>query len=78
MWEAWAAGDRKAALAAVPDEVVDALVVHGSPAAVPGARPALRRRRGARRPVIALLPTPELTAGGPEVLLDTLRALGAR
>lgn len=31
MWEAWAAGDRKAALAAVPDEVVDDLVVHGSP-----------------------------------------------
>ncbi len=33
MWEAWASGDRKAALAAIPDEVVDALVVHGSPAA---------------------------------------------
>jgi alkanesulfonate monooxygenase SsuD/methylene tetrahydromethanopterin reductase-like flavin-dependent oxidoreductase (luciferase family) len=32
MWEAWAAGDRKAALAAIPDSVVDELVVHGSPA----------------------------------------------
>ena len=32
MWEAWKAGDRKAALAAIPDEVVDDLVVHGSPA----------------------------------------------
>ncbi|MFM8310471.1 MAG: LLM class F420-dependent oxidoreductase [Ilumatobacteraceae bacterium] len=32
MWDAWQAGDRKAALAAIPDEVVDALVVHGSPA----------------------------------------------
>jgi probable F420-dependent oxidoreductase len=31
MWDAWAAGDRKAALAAIPDEVVDALIVHGSP-----------------------------------------------
>ncbi len=31
MWDAWKAGDRKAALAAIPDEVVDALVVHGSP-----------------------------------------------
>jgi alkanesulfonate monooxygenase SsuD/methylene tetrahydromethanopterin reductase-like flavin-dependent oxidoreductase (luciferase family) len=30
MWAAWAAGDRKTALAAVPDEVVDALIVHGS------------------------------------------------
>jgi probable F420-dependent oxidoreductase len=30
MWAAWAAGDRKGALAAIPDEVVDALLVHGS------------------------------------------------
>jgi len=30
VWEAWAAGDRAAALAAIPDEVVDDLVVHGS------------------------------------------------
>ncbi len=30
MWDAWKAGDRKAALAAIPDEVVDELVVHGS------------------------------------------------
>jgi probable F420-dependent oxidoreductase len=33
MWEAWRAGDRKAALAAIPDDLVDELVVHGSPAA---------------------------------------------
>jgi len=32
MWDAWKAGDRKAALAAIPDQVVDELVVHGSPA----------------------------------------------
>lgn len=32
MWDAWQAGDRKAALAAIPDHVVDELVVHGSPA----------------------------------------------
>jgi probable F420-dependent oxidoreductase len=32
MWGAWKAGDRKAALSAIPDEVVDDLVVHGSPA----------------------------------------------
>jgi probable F420-dependent oxidoreductase len=31
MWDAWSAGDRKAALAAIPDEIVDELVVHGSP-----------------------------------------------
>jgi probable F420-dependent oxidoreductase len=33
MWGAWAAGDRQAALAAIPDSVVDELVVHGSPEA---------------------------------------------
>jgi probable F420-dependent oxidoreductase len=33
MWDAWRAGDRQAALAAIPDDVVDELVVHGSPAA---------------------------------------------
>ena len=30
MWAAWAAGDRKGALAAIPNEVVDELIVHGS------------------------------------------------
>jgi probable F420-dependent oxidoreductase len=34
MWEAWGSGDRKGALAAIPDDLVDALVIHGSPAAV--------------------------------------------
>src|SRR5437763_1152509 len=33
MWKAWQAGDRKAATAAIPDEVVDDLIVHGSPEA---------------------------------------------
>jgi alkanesulfonate monooxygenase SsuD/methylene tetrahydromethanopterin reductase-like flavin-dependent oxidoreductase (luciferase family) len=31
MWDAWAAGDRKAAVASIPDSVADDLVVHGSP-----------------------------------------------
>lgn len=31
MWDLWAEGDRKAALAAIPDELVDTLIVHGSP-----------------------------------------------
>jgi probable F420-dependent oxidoreductase len=30
MWEAWRAGDRKRALEAIPDEVVDDLIIHGS------------------------------------------------
>jgi probable F420-dependent oxidoreductase len=33
MWDAWKAGDRKAALSAIPDEVVDDLIVHGPPEA---------------------------------------------
>ncbi|MEP1123415.1 MAG: LLM class F420-dependent oxidoreductase [Ilumatobacter sp.] len=32
MWDAWKAGDRKAALGEIPDEVVDDLIIHGSPA----------------------------------------------
>ncbi len=32
MWRLWKEGDRKAALAAIPDEVVDQLIVHGSAA----------------------------------------------
>jgi probable F420-dependent oxidoreductase len=31
MWRTWKAGDRKAALEAIPDQVVDDLIVHGSP-----------------------------------------------
>lgn len=34
MWSAWKAGDRKAALEAIPDQVVDDLVLHGSAASV--------------------------------------------
>ena len=31
MWSAWSDGDRKAALDAIPDHVVDELIVHGHP-----------------------------------------------
>lgn len=33
MWDAWSSGDRKAALAAIPDSVVDDIIVHGTPEA---------------------------------------------
>jgi probable F420-dependent oxidoreductase len=57
MWRAWAAGDRRAAAAAIPDAVVDALVVHGSPQQC---REHLGRyvEAGVTTPVIALLPVP--------------------
>jgi probable F420-dependent oxidoreductase len=56
MHEAWAAGDRAAANAAIPDEVVDALVVHGSPAKC---REHVARyvQNGLDTPAIAVLPT---------------------
>ncbi|QLQ40553.1 LLM class F420-dependent oxidoreductase [Micromonospora robiginosa] len=76
MWRAWAAGDRRGAAAAVPDEVVDALVLHGSPE-----RCAADARRyaanGVDVPVLAVLPTPETTAGGAAAWTDLLPRLGA-
>ncbi|GHF65410.1 putative F420-dependent oxidoreductase [Amycolatopsis bartoniae] len=56
MHELWAAGDRKGANAAIPDEVVDDLIVHGSPEAC---RERLQSYadNGLDTPVIALLPT---------------------
>jgi alkanesulfonate monooxygenase SsuD/methylene tetrahydromethanopterin reductase-like flavin-dependent oxidoreductase (luciferase family) len=76
MWDAWSAGDRRTAAASVPDEVIDALVVHGTP---DECRRHVQRYvdGGITTPALALLPTPELEAGGAPVLVDTLRALGA-
>jgi alkanesulfonate monooxygenase SsuD/methylene tetrahydromethanopterin reductase-like flavin-dependent oxidoreductase (luciferase family) len=55
MWSAWSSGDRKGALAAIPDEVVDALVVHGD---AEECRSHVRRyvENGVTVPVLALLP----------------------
>lgn len=62
MWAAWKAGDRKQALTEIPDEVVDDLVVHGSPAQC---RATLDRyvANGITTTALALLPfDPELDA----------------
>ncbi|MGH9059077.1 MAG: LLM class F420-dependent oxidoreductase, partial [Acidimicrobiales bacterium] len=55
MWAAWRAGDRKAALASIPDEVVDALVLHGSAADV---RSQVQRYvdAGVTTPALAVVP----------------------
>jgi len=70
MWQAWAAGDRAAAAAAIPDQVVDALVVHGT---AERCREHIARyaAAGVTTPVLALVP-----AGGELPLADQLRALG--
>jgi probable F420-dependent oxidoreductase len=56
MWEAWVTGDRRAATAAIPDEVVDDLVIHGPPERC---REGIQAyvERGVSVPVIALLPS---------------------
>ena len=55
LWQRWEDGDRKGALAAIPDELVDQLVVHGTPEAC---RAHLQRYvdNGVTCPVVALLP----------------------
>lgn len=71
MWKYWAEGDRKSATAAVPDEVADALVVHGSPEQC---RAHIQRYvdNGVTTPMLALLPVP---GAGPADLAGQVRAL---
>jgi alkanesulfonate monooxygenase SsuD/methylene tetrahydromethanopterin reductase-like flavin-dependent oxidoreductase (luciferase family) len=69
MHEAWSAGDRKGAAAAIPDEVVDDLVLHGSPESV-RAQVQAYAEAGVTTPVIALLPTPNADVA------DIVRRLG--
>jgi alkanesulfonate monooxygenase SsuD/methylene tetrahydromethanopterin reductase-like flavin-dependent oxidoreductase (luciferase family) len=55
MWRLWKDGDRKAALASIPDSLVDELIVWGTPEAC---REHLARyvENGVTTPAIALLP----------------------
>jgi alkanesulfonate monooxygenase SsuD/methylene tetrahydromethanopterin reductase-like flavin-dependent oxidoreductase (luciferase family) len=67
---AWQAGDRRAALEAVPDSLVDALFVHGAPEACRERIEAFRAA-GLSTPVISLQPF----GGGPDALREALRGL---
>lgn len=55
MWDLWSAGDRAAALEAIPDHVVDEIVVHGAPEAC---RETVGRyvENGVTTPALAVLP----------------------
>ena len=73
MWEAWKAGDRKAAGAAIPDEVVDDLLIHGSPEAC---REHVARyvANGVTTPALAIIPA----SPDPEWARQALRDLAPR
>jgi len=75
LWRLWAAGERKAAVAAVPDAVADALVPHGNPASC---RAQVRAyvEAGVRLPVLAVLP-PGPEPLGPAGWLELLAQLGS-
>lgn len=68
MHEAWASGDRAAANAAIPDKVVDELIVHGPPEKC-RERVAEYVENGLTTPVISILPTGDDPA-------EMVRALG--
>jgi len=69
MWEAWRSGDRQGALDAVPDFVVDDLLIHGPPAACREHIEAYREA-GVTTPVLFLV--------GPDDLTTALRDLAPR
>lgn len=55
MWDAWSSGDRRAALDAIPQSVVDDIVVHGSPEEC-RERIAAYVEAGITTPILAVLP----------------------
>ncbi len=59
MWSLWDQGDRSGAAQAIPDEVVDSLVLHGNPA---NCRVQVQAYAdaGIQVPVLAVLPTPDM------------------
>ncbi|GAA4830753.1 LLM class F420-dependent oxidoreductase [Saccharopolyspora rosea] len=69
MWRAWESGDRKGALAAIPDAVVDELVVHG---------PAQHCREQVQRYVDNGVTTPIIALPGPGDPVSAVRAMGLR
>jgi alkanesulfonate monooxygenase SsuD/methylene tetrahydromethanopterin reductase-like flavin-dependent oxidoreductase (luciferase family) len=69
MWDRWGEGDRKGALAAISDDLVDELFVHGSPESC-RAQIQAYVDAGITTPVVMLMPW-----GGTDI--EGLRALGS-
>jgi probable F420-dependent oxidoreductase len=67
MWDAWAAGDRARALELVPDDVIDALIVWGSPDQI--------RDKVERYAANGVTTTAPAILGRGDVVRDTIRAL---
>jgi probable F420-dependent oxidoreductase len=68
MLAAWHGGDRKGALAAIPDHLVDELLVHG-PAEACRERVAEYQAAGLDTPVVMIVPTPDA------IMADSVRKL---
>ena len=68
MWDAWAAGDRARALELVPDEVIDDLIVWGTPDADPRTRRATTPRNGVTTTAPSIM-------GRGDAVRETIRAL---
>jgi probable F420-dependent oxidoreductase len=74
MQDAWAAGDRKAALTAIGDGLVDDLFVHGSPEAC-RERVVQYQAAGLDTPVIAIVPPPGADFADVTAMVRALRPL---
>jgi probable F420-dependent oxidoreductase len=70
MWDAWAAGDRTRALELVPDEVIDDLIVWGTPARI--------RERVEDYAVHGVTTTTPSIMGRGDAVRETIRALAPR
>lgn len=77
MWSAWKAGDRKAALAAIPDSLVDELIVHGTPEEC---REHVQRYldSGVTTAALSIMPFGLQHGTGPEGIARALRDLAPR
>ncbi|MEU2257809.1 LLM class F420-dependent oxidoreductase [Nocardia xishanensis] len=71
MWRAWQAGDRAAALTAIPDELIDELFLYGTPAEI-SARIKDYVDAGVTTPVLAIMPA----VGEPPSSIASVAAIG--